>query len=94
MDNINMTGKQIEKHIREQLSMEPRHNVDALKESRIKYSSSYKAIVLSLSDVERYRELTINQVDTLITFLPDELHPNGRTDFYYGDYLLQKKYQV
>ena len=25
-----MTGKQIEKHIREQLSMEPRHNVDAL----------------------------------------------------------------
>ena len=68
--------------------------LDALKESKIKYSSSYKAIVLSLSDVERYRELTINQVDTLIMFLPDELHPNGRTDFYYGDYLLQKEYQV
>ena len=68
--------------------------LDALKESRIKYCSSYKAIVLSLSDVERYRELTINQVDNLITFLPKELHPNGRTDFYYGDYLLQKEYQV
>ena len=67
--------------------------LDALKESRIKYSSSYEAIVLSLSDVERYRELTINQVDNLITFLPNELHPNGRTDFYYGDYLLQKEYQ-
>ena len=61
---------------------------------KIKYSSSYEAIVLSLSDVERYRELTINQVDNLITFLPNELHPNGRTDFYYGDYLLQKQYQV
>ena len=68
--------------------------LDELKESRIKYSSSYEAIVLSLSDVERYRELTINQVDNLITFLPNELHPNGRADFYYGDYLLQKQYQV
>ena len=66
----------------------------ALEESKIKYSSSYRAIVLSLSDVERYRELTINQVDNLITFLPNELRPNGRTDFYYGDYLLQKEYQV
>ena len=36
----------------------------------------------------------IDQVDQLITFLPKELHPNGRTDFYYGDYLLQKEYQV
>ena len=67
--------------------------LDALKESKIKYSSSYKAIVLSLSGIERYRELTINQVDNLITFLPKELHPDGRTDFYYGDYLLQKEYQ-
>ena len=66
----------------------------ALEESKIKYNSSYRAIVLSLSDVERYRELTINQVDNLITFLPNELRPNGRTDFYYGDYLLQKEYQV
>jgi len=68
--------------------------LDALKESRIKYSSSYEAIVLSLSDVEKYRELTINKVDILLTFLPNELHPNGRVDFYYGDYLLQKEYQV
>ena len=68
--------------------------LDALEESKINYNASYKAIVLSLSDVERYRELTINQVDILLTFLPNELHPNGRVDFYYGDYLLQKEYQV
>mgnify|MGYP003661385087 FL=1 len=61
---------------------------------KIQYSSSYRAIVTSLSDIERYRDLTIDQVNTLITFLPDEYHPNGRTDFYYGDYLLQKKYQI
>ena len=61
---------------------------------KIQYSSSYRAIVTSLSDIEKYRDLTIAQVNNLLTFLPDEYHPNGRTDFYYGDYLLQKKYQV
>ena len=61
---------------------------------KIQYSSSYRAIVTSLSDIEKYRDLTIAQVNNLLTFLPDEYHPNGRTDFYYGDYLLQKKYQI
>ena len=61
---------------------------------KIKYSSSYELIIATFSKIDRYRDLSINQVDTLITFLPDELHPNGRTDFYYGDYLLQKEYQV
>ena len=61
---------------------------------KIQYSSSYCAIVTSLKDVTRYRDLTIAQVNNLLTFLPDEYHPNGRTDFYYGDYLLQKQYQV
>ena len=67
--------------------------LDALKESKITYSSSYRSIIASLSNVNRYRDLSINQVDNIITFLPNELHPNGRTDFYYGDYLLQKEYQ-
>jgi hypothetical protein len=61
---------------------------------KIQYSSSYRAIVISLSNIERYRDLTIAQVNELITFLPNEYHPDDRTDFYYGDYLLQKKYQV
>ena len=61
---------------------------------KIQYSSSYSAIVTSLKDVTRYRDLTIAQVNNLLTFLPDEYHPDGRTDFYYGDYLLQKQYQV
>ena len=62
-------------------------------EAEIKYSSSYKAIIFSLADVDRYRELTIEQVDQLLVFLPDEFHPNGRTDFYYGEYLLKKEHQ-
>ena len=64
------------------------------KDAKINYSSSYELIIASFTNVKRYRDLTINQVDSLITFLPNELHPNGRTDFYYGDYLLQKEYQV
>ncbi len=59
-------------------------------EAKINYSSSYRSIIASLSSTDRYRQLSIDQVDQLITFLPKELHPNGRTDFYYGDYLLQK----
>ena len=68
--------------------------LEALKVNKIKWNASYRLIIASLSNVDRYRELSINQVDTLITFLPNELHPNGRIDFYYGDYLLQKEYQV
>jgi len=62
--------------------------------AKINYSSSYRAIITSLESVDRYRDLTIDQVDTILIYLPDELHPNGRTDFYYGDYILQKKYQL
>ena len=61
---------------------------------KIKYSSSYELIIASLSSTNRYRDLSINQVDNIITFLPKEFHPDGRVDFYYGDYLLQKEYQV
>ena len=62
--------------------------------SKIKYTASYRSIIASLESVNRYRDLTIDQINTLLIYLPQELHPNGRTDFYYGDYLLQKKYQV
>ena len=64
------------------------------KDAKINYSASYKYIIASLKNVDRYRELSINEVDQLITFLPTELHPDGRTDFYYGDYLLKKEFQV
>ena len=64
------------------------------KDVKIKYSASYELIITSLSSINRYRDLSINQVDTIITFLPDGLHPSGRVDFYYGDYLLQKEYQT
>ena len=62
--------------------------------AKINYSSSYRYMITSLESVSKYRDLTIDQIDTLLIYLPDELHPSGRTDFYYGDYILQKKYQL
>ena len=61
---------------------------------KLKYPTSHRNIIISFQDVCEYRDLTIEQVNNLITFLPNELHPNGRTDFYFGDYILQKQYQV
>ena len=58
------------------------------------YPTSHRMILISFEGVNHYRDLTIEQVGNLITFLPGELRPNGRTDFYFGDYLLMKEYQV
>ena len=69
--------------------------LDALEdEAKINYISSYRSIIASLSSINRYRQLSIDQVDQLITFLPEELHPNDRTDFYYGDYLLKNEFRI
>jgi len=61
---------------------------------KLEYPTSHRLILVSLNSVKEYRDLTIEQVGTLLTFLPTELHPNGRVDFYFGDYLLTKKHQV
>ena len=57
---------------------------------KLEYPTSHRLILVSLNSVKEYRDLTIEQVGTLLTFLPRELHPNGRVDFYFGDYLLTK----
>jgi hypothetical protein len=65
--------------------------LDALeKQVRPKYSASYRLIITTLSSHSDYRDLSIAEVDQLILFLPNEYHPNGRVDFYWGDYLLKK----
>ena len=65
----------------------------ALKDNNeIRYKFSYKAIMSSLTDVERYRQLSIDQIDQLILFLPEEFHPKCNLESFYGDNILQKKY--
>ncbi len=68
--------------------------LDALAESKIKYNSSYRYIITSLKNANRYKDLTIDQLQNLIIFLPAELKPQGDMDWYYGDNILQEKYKL
>ena len=68
--------------------------LDALEESKIKYSASYRCIITSLKNANRYTDLTINQLQNLIIFLPHELKPQGDMDWYYGDNILQEKHKL
>ena len=66
--------------------------LDALAESKVKYGASYRRIILSLKNVDGYSELTINQLQILICFLPDQFKPQGDIDMFYGDNILKEKY--
>ena len=68
--------------------------LDALEATKIKYNASYRLIIATFTNNSDYRDLSIREVDTIITFLPEELRPNGKIDFYWGDYILQKEYQL
>ena len=68
--------------------------LEALAESKIEFSSSYRRIILSLESVDRYKQLTIDDIQTLICFLPDEFRPQCDIDWYYGDKILQEKYNL
>jgi hypothetical protein len=59
---------------------------------KLEYPTSHRMMIASLEDVERYRDLTIEQVFQFITFLPTEFKPKGEIDIFYGDHLLQDKY--
>ena len=58
------------------------------------YPTSHRMIITSLQDLYCYRELTIEQVSQLKTFLPKEFEPTTSLDWCYGDNILQKKYQT
>ena len=62
--------------------------------TKIRYSSSYRVIIASLENVDRYKDLTIDQLQTLICFLPSEYKPQGDLELFYGDNILKKKYQL
>ena len=58
------------------------------------YPTSHRMIITSLQSLYCYRELTIEQVSQLKTFLPKEFEPVTSLDWCYGDNILQKKYQL
>jgi len=58
------------------------------------YPTSHRMIITSLQDITHYRDLTIEQVSQLKTFLPKEFEPVTSLDWCYGDNILQTKYQL
>ena len=66
----------------------------ALDVSLFSYPTSHRMIITTLQDLYNYRELTIEQLSQLKTFLPKEFEPITSLDWCYGDHLLQKKYQL
>ena len=58
------------------------------------YPTSHRMIITSLQSLYCYRELTIEQVSQLKTFLPKEFEPITSLDWCYGDHILQTKYQL
>jgi len=58
------------------------------------YPTSHRMIIASLQDITHYRDLTIEQVLQLKTFLPKEFEPVTSLDWCYGDNILQTKYQI
>ena len=61
---------------------------------KLEFPTSHRMIIASLQDVYSYRELTIEQVYQLITFLPTEFKPKGDLDMFYGDHLLQDNHKL
>ena len=85
-----MTEKQVEKYIREDLGCEPQHDCEALANAITEMSQQ-----LVYCEVELMWLLLGNvPINSLMTHSYGFHTANGRTDFYYGDYLLQKEYQV
>ena len=61
---------------------------------KLEYPTSHRMIITSLQDVYNYRELTIEQIQSLRAFLPREFASERVMDIFYGDNILQKKYQL
>jgi len=68
--------------------------LEALEETKIRYGSSYRAIIASLSSVDNYKDLTLSQLNTIVCFLPQEYKPHSEIGWMYGDNILDKKYRL
>ena len=61
---------------------------------KLEFPTSHRMIIASLQNVYSYKELTIEQVYQLVTFLPVEFKPKGDLDMFYGDHLLRDNHKL
>ena len=55
------------------------------------YPHSHKLIMTFLKKEINYRDLTIEEIRTMCTYLPDRYQPKDILDLKYGDWLLTNK---
>ena len=68
--------------------------LEALEETKIEYGSSYRAIFATLNSVSEYRDLTVDQLNLITAYLPQDLKPHSTLGWMYGDNILDKKYRL
>ena len=68
--------------------------IEALDEAKIKYSSSHRSIFATLNSVSEYRDLTVDQLNLIIAYLPQDLKPHSPIGWMYGDNILDKKHRL
>ena len=56
-----------------------------------KYPHSHELIMTVLKKKSNYRDLTIEEIRTTCTFLPDRYQPKDILDLKFGDWLLTNK---
>ena len=68
--------------------------IEALDEAKIQYSASHRAIFATLNSISEYRELTVDQLNLITAYLPQDLKPYSRLGWMYGDNILDKKHRL
>ena len=68
--------------------------IEALDGAKIQYGASHRAIFATLNSISEYRELTVDQLNLITCYLPQDLKPNSPIGWMYGDNILDKKYRL
>jgi len=68
--------------------------IEALDEAKIEYSSSHRSIFATLNSTSEYRDLTVDQLNLIIAYLPQDLKPHSPIGWMYGDNILDKKHRL
>jgi len=68
--------------------------IEALDDAKIQYSSSHRAIFATLNSVSEYKDLTVDQLNLITTYLPQDLKPYSDIGWMYGDNIIDKKHRL
>ena len=68
--------------------------IEALDDAKIQYSASHRRIFATLNQISEYRDLTVDQLNLITAYLPEDLKPYSDIGWMYGDNILDKKHRL